>query len=117
MIVGGLVDPVFGPVVSVGIGGVMTELLDDVVFAPAPVSEEAALKMIDRLGGRRLLDGFRGSDPSDVLELARVVSSVSRGLVGSGLGEVEINPLVWTGTEWMAVDWLVVDTGRSRDAS
>ncbi|HSO49011.1 MAG TPA: acetate--CoA ligase family protein, partial [Acidimicrobiia bacterium] len=106
MIVGGLVDPVFGPVVSVGIGGVMTELLDDVVFAPAPVTKEAALKMIDRLGGRRLLDGFRGSDPPDVLGLARVISLLSRGLVGSGLTEVELNPLIWDG-EWVAVDWLV----------
>jgi hypothetical protein len=65
------------------------------------------MKMIDRLGGRCLLDGFRGSDPSDVLGLARVVSLLSRGLVGAGLTEVEINPLIWDG-EWVAVDWLVV---------
>jgi acyl-CoA synthetase (NDP forming) len=109
MIVGGLVDPVFGPVVSVGVGGVLTELLGDVVFAPAPVDEAGARAMIDRLGGRPLLDGFRGSDPADVAELARIVSLVSRGLVGSGLHEVEINPLVWTGDEWVAVDWLMVE--------
>ena len=106
LIVGGLVDPVFGPLVSVGIGGVLTELLDDVVFAPAPVNDEAASRMIDRLRGRRLLDGLRGAAPADVGQLARIVSRVSRGLVGSGIQEVEINPLVWDGQEWVAVDWL-----------
>jgi hypothetical protein len=91
-------------------GGVLTELLDDVVFAPAPVDEIGALGMIQRLRGRALLDGYRGSPPADLGELARVVSLVSRGLVGSGYAEVEINPLVWDGEEWVAVDWLIAST-------
>jgi hypothetical protein len=108
MIVGGVVDPVFGPLVSVGVGGIMTELLDDVVFAPAPVDEPRAGDLIDRLRGRPLLDGFRGGSPSDVDGLARIVSVVSRGLVGSAVQEVEVNPVIWTGEEWVIVDWLVV---------
>jgi acetate---CoA ligase (ADP-forming) len=107
MIVGGLVDPVFGPLVSVGIGGVLTELLDDVVFAPAPVDEIHAAAMIERLRGRVLLDGFRGASPSDLGELARIVSLVSRAMTGSDLREVEINPLIWDGEGWVAVDWLL----------
>jgi acyl-CoA synthetase (NDP forming) len=107
LIVGGVIDPVFGPLVSVGMGGVLTELLGDVVFAPAPVDEAAALEMIQRLRGRALLDGYRGSPPTDVGGLARIVSLISRGLVGSGHDEVEINPLVWDGQEWVAVDWLL----------
>jgi hypothetical protein len=108
MIVGGLQDPVFGPLVSVGLGGVLTEVLDDVVFAPAPVDEGQAAAMIERLRGRTLLDGFRGAPPSDPGELARIVSLVSRGLVGANLLEVEVNPLIWDGERWVAVDWLVV---------
>jgi succinyl-CoA synthetase beta subunit len=108
MLVGGLVDPVFGPLVSVGIGGVLTELLDDVVFAPAPVDEIEAAAMIERLRGRALLDGFRGAPAGDIDELARIVSLVSRGMTGSDLREVEINPLIWDGESWVAVDWLVV---------
>jgi acetyl-CoA synthetase len=107
LIVGALIDPAFGAMVSVGIGGVLTELLDDVVFAPAPVDEVVARTMIDRLRGHPLLDGYRGASAADVDELARLVSIVSRGLVGSGLDEVELNPLVWTGEEWVALDWLV----------
>ena len=108
MIVGALVDPVFGPLVSVGVGGVLTELLGDVVFAPAPVDEAGARRMINRLRGRPLLDGFRGGSPADVGGLARIVSVVSRGLVGSAVEEAEVNPVIWTGGEWVAVDWLVV---------
>ena len=108
MIVGGLIDPVFGPLISVGIGGVLTELLDDVVFAPAPVDEIGAAAMIERLRARALLDGFRGAPAGDVEGLALIVSLVSRGITGSGLREVEINPLIWDGEAWVAVDWVVV---------
>ena len=107
VIVGAVIDPVFGPLVSVGLGGVLTELLDDVVFAPAPVDEEGALAMIARLRGRIILDGHRGDPAADVGGLASIVSLVSRGLVGSGYTEVEINPLVWNAGEWVAVDWLL----------
>jgi hypothetical protein len=62
--------------------------------------------MIDRLRGRALLDGFRGTPAADVEELARIVSLVSRGLVGGSLREVEVNPLIWDGESWLAVDWL-----------
>jgi succinyl-CoA synthetase beta subunit len=70
------------------------------------VDTEGALEIIDRLRGRELLDGYRGTSPADVEELAQLVSIVSRGFVGSGLSEVEINPLIWDGEEWVAVDWL-----------
>jgi succinyl-CoA synthetase beta subunit len=92
--------------VSIGFGGVLTELLDDVVFAPAPVDAQDASEMIDRLRGRELLDGYRRTSPADVEGLAHLVSVVSRGFVGSGFREIEINPLVWDGEEWVAVDWL-----------
>jgi hypothetical protein len=108
LIVGGVIDQVFGPLVSVGMGGVLTELLGEVVFAPGPVDEIGAEEMIQGLRGRALLDGYRGRAPADVGELARIVSLVSRGLVGSGYVEVEINPLVWDGVEWVAVDWLLI---------
>ena len=84
----------------------LTEVLADVVFSPAPVGVTEALEMIDRLRGRDLLDGYRGGPPTDVDGLARLVSIVSRGLVGSGLSEGEINPFIWDGEEWLAVDWL-----------
>ncbi|HEX9848398.1 MAG TPA: acetate--CoA ligase family protein, partial [Acidimicrobiia bacterium] len=85
-----------------------TEVTRDVAFSPAPVDERRALKMIDRLRGRAVLDGYRGRPPADVAELARLVGIISRGVAGLGVREVEINPLIWDGAEWVAVDWLVV---------
>jgi acyl-CoA synthetase (NDP forming) len=110
MIVGAVIDDVFGPVVSVGVGGIFTELLNDVAFAPAPLDPAAAGRLIQRLQGRKLLDGFRGLGAADVDELAEAVSLVSRGFVGSNLREVEINPLIWDGREWIAVDWIEVSS-------
>jgi acyl-CoA synthetase (NDP forming) len=106
VIIGALVDQSFGPMVSVGMGGVLTEVARDVVFSTAPVDERSARSMIDRLHSRHVLDGFRGAPPADVEELARIVSVMSRGLAGSGLREIEINPLIWDGQEWVAADWL-----------
>jgi acetyltransferase len=88
----------------VGLGGVLAEVLDDVVFSPAPITPLTALALIDRLDGRILLDGYRGANAADVTELARIVSQVSRGIAGLAVEEFEMNPLIWDGTEWLAVD-------------
>lgn len=106
IIVGAVRHDVFGPVVSVGMGGVFAEILDDVVFAPAPITTGTALDMIDRLAARRLLDGYRGTAPADIAELARIVSQVSRGIAGLSVDEFEINPLIWDGVGWLAADVL-----------
>lgn len=108
MIVGGIVDDTFGPLVSVGLGGVHTELLGEVEFAPAPLSPAGARKLIERMRARPVLEGWRSGPRPDVEALAGVVSTVSRGLVGSSLSEIELNPLIWDGTAWVAVDWLAV---------
>lgn len=108
LIVGGHIDPVFGPLVSVGIGGIATEVIGDVSYAPAPLSEDEARATIDGLRMRPLLDGIRGRPPADVDELVRLVVLVSRGIAGGRYTEFEINPLIWDG-EWVAVDVLAVE--------
>jgi acyl-CoA synthetase (NDP forming) len=109
LIVGAFRDESFGPLVSVGAGGVLTELMDDVVFRPGPVGIDQAREMIDSLSIRALLDGYRGSPAADVGELSRIVSVISHGVAGSGqVSEVELNPLIWDGSGWVAVDWLLV---------
>ena len=109
LIVGGHIDSVFGPLVSVGFGGIATELIGDVTFAPAPVTEPEAKAMIDRLRMRPLLDGIRGEGPVNRDDLIRVVVQVSRGIAGGHYSEFELNPLIWDG-EWVAVDVLAVET-------
>jgi len=109
LIVGAVVDDSFGPIVSVGAGGVLTEVIRDMVFRPGPVAIDQAREMIDSLSTRPLLDGYRGAPAADVAELSRIVSVVSHGVAGSGsISEVELNPLTWDGAAWVAVDWLLV---------
>jgi acetyl-CoA synthetase len=110
IMVGGRVDPLFGPLVVVGIGGVMVELLRDTQLALAPVSPAQARRMLQRLKGSALLDGFRGSAPVDRERLAELVCRVSRFLAdhAGSIAELDVNPVICSGASLVAVDALVV---------
>ena len=71
-------DPVFGPVVLVGIGGILAEIFRDTALDLAPVDEKAALAMFRRLKGAALLDGYRAQKPLDLAAIAHAVSALSR---------------------------------------
>lgn len=110
IIVGGRIDPQFGPVLLLGLGGVFVELLQDTVAVLCPVSVPEAQLSLDLLKGRRLLEGFRGSEPVDRARLAQAISSASELLANHQqlLSEFEINPLVCSGARITAVDGLAV---------
>lgn len=103
-------DPVFGMVLMVGFGGVLVEVLKDVVFHRAPVTENQALAMLARLRGARLLDGVRGKPAVDRRALARMIAAVSRfGAAAEGrLAELDLNPVLAGPDGAVAVDWLMV---------
>ncbi len=95
MVVGVTRDPIFGPVVMAGLGGVFVEVFRDVAFARCPVDEAKALAMIRTLRGFPLLDGARGRPRADVAALARAVVALSRfGAAAPRLLSAEINPLL-----------------------
>lgn len=93
VILGALRDTNFGPVVMIGLGGILAEVMKDTVFAAAPVSRDQALAMIDRLHGRRLFDGVRGASPSNLNALADAVVAVSALALAPGLQELDLNPV------------------------
>jgi acetyltransferase len=99
-------DPVFGPVVMVGLGGVWIEVLKDVTFARCPVSASQAMALIHTLRGASLLKGFRGAQPADIQALADLVSRVSAigAALGDELGELDLNPVFVHSTGVTAVD-------------
>jgi succinyl-CoA synthetase beta subunit len=109
LVLGCVHDPVFGPVVALGLGGVLAEALDDVAVAPAPVTPAGAARMVERLRGRVLLEGFRGQRPADLPALHHLVARLSERFAAAAgqLAEVEINPLVAGADGWLAVDALV----------
>lgn len=108
-IVGTQNDPDFGPVVMFGLGGVMTEALKDVVFAPAPVSLSQARRMIDDIRARAVLDGWRGAPPADLEALAKTIAALAALAAANAqdIESIEINPFVALPQGGAALDALV----------
>ncbi|WP_394433133.1 acetate--CoA ligase family protein [Streptomyces sp. SGAir0957] len=96
MVVGVTRDDLFGPTVTVGLGGVLVEVLRDTAVCVPPFTEHQARAALDRLRGRALLDGVRGAPPADLDALVEVVLRVQRMALelGDDLAELDINPLM-----------------------
>jgi succinyl-CoA synthetase beta subunit len=105
-------DPVFGPVVMVGLGGVFVEVLQDVALRLAPVDKAQALAMIGEIKGRAVLDGARGRPPGDIETLAGALVALSQFAAAHAdeVESVDINPLLVLprGRGAVALDALVV---------
>lgn len=89
-------DPVFGPVVMFGIGGILVELLADVVFRLAPVSADDAFAMVKQVRGYPLLAGHRGKPAADVPALVEAIVAVSRLAAENAdmIRTIEVNPIL-----------------------
>ncbi|MFJ7043794.1 acetate--CoA ligase family protein [Streptomyces sp. NPDC101112] len=96
MVVGVTHDDLFGPTVTVGLGGVLVEVLRDAAVRVPPFGEDQARAMLTELRGRALLDGVRGAPPADVDALVEVVLRVQRMALelGDEIAELDINPLM-----------------------
>ena len=112
MVVGATHDELFGPTVTVGLGGVLVEVLNDTAVRVPPFGEEQARDMCAELRGRALFDGVRGRPPADLDALVEVVLRVQRMALelGDELAELDINPLMVLprGQGAVALDALVV---------
>ena len=109
IILGALYDPTFGPAVMVGAGGILTELYNDVSFRLAPCPREEAARMLRELTIFPVLDGYRGM-ASTWEHLAVIIENVSHlaaALIREGC-QLDINPIVWTGSSWLALDAMVI---------
>jgi len=109
-------DPTFGPVVMVGLGGVLVEVLRDVSFRLAPFDVRTAHDMINSLKGANILFGARGQAPCDVDALADALVKLSHfaAAAGPALASAEINPLLVrsAGRGAIAVDAVIAATQK-----
>ena len=107
-------DPVFGPVVMVGIGGIHAEILKDVAVQVAPVSEAEALDMLRSLRMFPLLDGVRGQPRADLAAAARTVARLSLFACrhAADVAEIDMNPILVQpqGQGVLVLDALMVPT-------
>ncbi len=110
LVVGMNRDPQFGPCVMLGLGGIMTEILNDAVFRMAPVDMLEVEDMAGQLRCKKILDAFRGDGPVDREALFRCVSGAGQiGLDRETVAEIDINPvLVSSDGSVKAVDALIV---------
>lgn len=109
VVVGGSMDAEFGPLVMVGLGGILVEVLQDVAFRICPIDEADAREMLDELKGAALLAGARGGEPADIDAIVQVLLRVGGegGILLTGadeLAEVDINPLIVSREAAVAVD-------------
>src|SRR4051812_35878415 len=109
-VVGVTVDPSFGPVLAVGLGGVFIEVLKDVSLRLLPVDPPEVRRMLGELRGAAVLEGARGTRPADLDRVAEVVAQVAAAAAGLGpaLQTLEINPLRVDGDDVAALDVLVI---------
>jgi acyl-CoA synthetase (NDP forming) len=109
LIVGMRRDPSFGPVVLVGFGGILAEVLDDVRMALAPLTRDAARELLAGLRGAALLDGVRGRpavDRESVVDLLLAVGALA--VARPDIVEIDANPVIVSADGAIAVDALVV---------
>jgi succinyl-CoA synthetase beta subunit len=110
VVAGARIDPLFGPLVVAGFGGVLVELLRDSSVELAPINAGEAMRMLLRLKGSALFGGFRGAPAVDLARLADILVRVSEFAADqrSLIAELDINPIICSGSTMMAVDALIV---------
>jgi acetate---CoA ligase (ADP-forming) len=96
VIVGLSHDPLFGPVLLLGMGGIFTELYQDVALRACPITESDAREMLQEVKGARLLEGFRGHPAADVEALIHLLVCVSHlgAQCEQEIREMDLNPLL-----------------------
>lgn len=110
LIVGLQVDPQFGPVIMVGLGGVMTEVFKDVAFRMLPITIADAKSMLEELKGAKILKGFRGSKPIDMDMLAKALVQIGKLGVENAdyVNSIDFNPVVVYPKSYYVVDAKII---------
>jgi len=118
LVIGGLKDPQFGPLVMVGLGGIFVEVLQDIAFRICPIERIDALEMLDELKGKALLDGVRGQRPVAKEAIAELLLKIGgpRGLLmtlEADISEADLNPVICSERTAVAVDARFILTDRN----
>jgi acetyltransferase len=110
MVVGIKRDTQFGPLIAVGLGGIMVELLKDTAVRLAPVSEETAREMLASLKGYKLLTGYRGGSATNIDQLVDTICRLSELAhdLQDVVEEVDVNPVIVSPSGAVAADALIV---------
>ena len=108
LIIGGKTDPQFGPVILLGMGGIYTEILEDVQMRVCPPSDKQIRSMISQLKSFAILKGARGQKGINLMELSLILRKLSNLMIGEQPNELDINPIFATKHGLMAADVRII---------
>jgi acyl-CoA synthetase (NDP forming) len=110
LILGVVNDPQFGPMLTLGTGGIFVEVLADVSMLAIPTTPDAARRVLKRLRGAALLQGARGKEPADIDAIVDAVMGLSALAedLGESISEIDVNPLVALPDRAVVVDALII---------
>ena len=109
LVIGGVRDPEFGPVIMTGFGGVLVEARRDVQLAVAPVDEAQAGALLRSLRGAAVFTGLRGRPPVDLAPVAAMIVAVGDLMAGHPeISELDLNPVLVGASASIVVDWRIL---------
>lgn len=109
LVIGMIRDRQFGASVMFGLGGIFTEILEDVTFRMAPLDKRDALDMMEEIRGRRILENIRGMGAADPEQLSEILIQVGKiGIEHDIIKEIDINPVIISEGKGIAADALIV---------
>lgn len=109
VIVGGIRDRQFGPSIMFGIGGIFTEIYDDVAFRVAPIDKIDALNLVHGLKGSKILEGTRGKPPADLDSIISVLINASNLMMEhDAISQLDLNPVIAYSDSVCAVDSRII---------
>ncbi len=112
-------DPLFGPVVMFGLGGLFAEAIGDIAFKLAPLDEATAMEMVKKIRGFQVLSGARGTTPVDLQALAKAIAKLSNYAYAHKdvLQTIEINPLRVLKKGLLALDAVIISRHANKASS
>ena len=119
LIVGVQNDPQFGPVIMVGMGGIMTEIMKDVSFRMLPITPGDARSMLEELKGAKLLKGFRGSEPVDMDMVCDMLVRIGQMAMDNAdyINSIDFNPVIVYPKSYKVVDAKIILNDEVREGS
>jgi acyl-CoA synthetase (NDP forming) len=109
LVIGMTRDSQFGPCVMFGLGGIFTEVLNDVCFRVAPIEKRDALEMMQEIKANKILQPIRGMEAVDLDELSQAIISLGKiGLENESVEQIDVNPLIIKKGKPIAADALVI---------
>ncbi|MEA3453274.1 MAG: acetate--CoA ligase family protein [Patescibacteria group bacterium] len=104
LIIGAKKDPIFGPIIMFGLGGIFAEALKDVSFRLAPINKKEAKEMISEIKGYKILKGYRGQEPVNLLKLEQILLLLSDLITKEKIQEIDLNPVMADSKKAIIVD-------------